>query len=140
MGNRTEANLMLFRLHYCNLLSFSEAGSRINHPTKPLRALARTPTVCGFVGIVSGLCAVMWLQKTGSRVKPVMTQLIDWGVCFREPFHHFTFPPFHLKNTFPPVVAPIYYRGIALIRITLSNLGLPGVNLIIYKDDLRMMV
>ena len=28
-----------------------------------------------------------------------------------EPFHHFTFPPFHLKNTFPPIVAPIYYEG-----------------------------
>jgi hypothetical protein len=27
----------------------------------------------------------------------------------------------------------------ALICITLSNLGLPGVILIIYKDDLRMM-
>jgi len=26
-----------------------------------------------------------------------------------------------------------------LIRITLSEVGLPGVNLIIYKDDLRMM-
>jgi hypothetical protein len=26
-----------------------------------------------------------------------------------------------------------------LICITLSSLGLPGVNLIIYKDDLRMM-
>ena len=29
--------------------------------------------------------------------------------------------------------------GVALIRITLSGVGLPGVNLIIYKDDLRMM-
>jgi hypothetical protein len=28
---------------------------------------------------------------------------------------------------------------VALIRITLSGVGLPGVNLIIYKDDLRMM-
>ncbi len=56
-----------------------------------------------------------------------------------EPFHHFTFPPFHLKNTFPPIVAPIYYEGVGLICITLSGVGLPGVNLIIYKDDLRMM-
>ncbi|HQH50150.1 MAG TPA: hypothetical protein PLA08_01955 [Candidatus Cloacimonadota bacterium] len=55
------------------------------------------------------------------------------------PFHHSTFPPFHLKNTFPPIVAPIYYRGMGLICITLSGVGLPGVNLIIYKDDLRMM-
>jgi hypothetical protein len=30
-------------------------------------------------------------------------------------------------------------RGEALICITLSGVGLPGVNLIIYKDDLRMM-
>jgi len=49
-----------------------------------------------------------------------------------------TFPPFHL-STFPPIIAPIYYEGMALICITLSNLGLPGVILIIYKDDLRMM-
>jgi hypothetical protein len=65
-----------------------------------------------------------------------------------EPFHHFTFPPFHLKNTFPPfhikntfplIVAPILYRGVGLICIPGSGLGLPGVNLIIYKDDLRMM-
>jgi hypothetical protein len=27
----------------------------------------------------------------------------------------------------------------ALICIFISNVGLPGVNLIIYKDDLRMM-
>jgi len=37
------------------------------------------------------------------------------------------------------VLAPIYYEGMVLICITLSSLGLPGVNLIIYKDDLRMM-
>ena len=39
------------------------------------------------------------------------------------------------------IVAPIIMEGemMALIYITLSNLGLPGVNLIIYKDDLRMM-
>ncbi|HQH50550.1 MAG TPA: hypothetical protein PLA08_04005, partial [Candidatus Cloacimonadota bacterium] len=43
------------------------------------------------------------------------------------------------KNTFPPIVAPIYYEGMGLICITLPGLGLPGVNLIIYKDDLRMM-
>jgi hypothetical protein len=29
--------------------------------------------------------------------------------------------------------------GAGLICITLFGLGLPGVNLIIYKDDLRMM-
>jgi hypothetical protein len=28
---------------------------------------------------------------------------------------------------------------VALICITLSGVGLPGVNLIIYKDDLRMI-
>ena len=37
------------------------------------------------------------------------------------------------------IVAPIYYEGMVLICITLSGVGLPGVNLIIYKDDLRMM-
>ncbi|HOR58704.1 MAG TPA: hypothetical protein PLQ79_03000 [Candidatus Cloacimonadota bacterium] len=39
------------------------------------------------------------------------------------------------------IVAPIIMEGemMALIYITLSNLGLPGVNLIIYKDDLRMI-
>ena len=31
------------------------------------------------------------------------------------------------------------YRGVGLICINLSGVGLPGVNLIIYKDDLRMM-
>jgi hypothetical protein len=30
-------------------------------------------------------------------------------------------------------------RGMVLICIPLSGVGLPGVNLIIYKDDLRMM-
>ena len=54
MGNRTEANLMLFRLHYCNLLSFSEAGSRINHPTKPLRALARTRQYVDLLALFQG--------------------------------------------------------------------------------------
>ena len=44
--------------------------------------------------------------------------------------HHFTFPF---------IVAPIYYRGMVLICTPVSGLGLPGVNLIIYKDDLRMM-
>ena len=37
------------------------------------------------------------------------------------------------------IIAPIYYRGMGLICIPLSGVGLPGVNLIIYKDDLRMM-
>ncbi|HQF68039.1 MAG TPA: hypothetical protein PLC91_03745, partial [Candidatus Cloacimonadota bacterium] len=32
-----------------------------------------------------------------------------------------------------------YMGGIALICITLPDRGLPGVNLIIYKDDLRLM-
>ena len=81
------------------------------HPTKPLRALARTPTgrddaVYSLVGLATG-----------------------------KPFHLST-----SKNTFPPIIAPIYYEGMALICITLSVVGLPGVNLIIYKDDLRMMV
>jgi hypothetical protein len=50
----------------------------------------------------------------------------------------FIIPPFHLSTT-PSGIAPIYYEGVVLICITLSSLGLPGVNLIIYKDDLRMM-
>ena len=33
----------------------------------------------------------------------------------------------------------IYGGKVGLICITLSVVGLPGVNLIIYKDDLRMM-
>jgi hypothetical protein len=41
-GYRTEAKLMLFRLHYYNLLSFSEAGSQLKPPTEQLRALVRT--------------------------------------------------------------------------------------------------
>jgi hypothetical protein len=50
-----------------------------------------------------------------------------------------TISPFHLKNTFPHIVAPIYYGGMALICIRHSGVSLPWVNLIIYKDDLRMM-
>jgi len=42
-------------------------------------------------------------------------------------------------STFPPIIAPIYYEGLGLICISLSGVGLPGVNLIIYKDDLRMI-
>jgi len=95
-----------------------------------------------------------------------MTQNIAWWTCFGgtfPPFHLSTFPPFHLstfppQNTFPPfhlstfppfhlstfppfhlIIAPIYYEGMVLICISLSGVGLPGVNLIIYKDDLRMM-
>ena len=49
-----------------------------------------------------------------------------------------TFPPFHL-STFPPIIAPIYYEGMALICITLSSLGLPAVILNPVRDDLRMM-
>jgi hypothetical protein len=45
-----------------------------------------------------------------------------------------TISPFH--GLF---IAPIYYRGMGLICIPRIDVGLPGVNLIIYKDDLRMM-
>ena len=44
----------------------------------------------------------------------------------KSPFHDF-------------FIAPIYYEGVVLICIILSGVGFPGVNLIIYKDDLRMM-
>jgi hypothetical protein len=62
-----------------------------------------------------------------------------------------TFPPFInpadpvdpvIRVLFPfhgLIVAPIYRGGLGLICIPLSRVGLPGVNLIIYKDDLRMM-
>ena len=40
---------------------FQKTGSRV---------AARDDTVCGLVGVVSGLYAVMWLEKTGSRLKP----------------------------------------------------------------------
>ncbi|HPB09125.1 MAG TPA: hypothetical protein PK802_05495, partial [Candidatus Cloacimonadota bacterium] len=54
-----------------------------------------------------------------------------------------TISPFHLSTSKTPfhglIVAPILYRGVGLICIPGSSLGLPGVNLIIYKDDLRMM-
>jgi len=39
----------------------------------------------------------------------------------------------------PQFIAPILYRGMGLICIPIIDVGLPGVNLIIYKDDLRMM-
>jgi hypothetical protein len=45
-----------------------------------------------------------------------------------------TISPFH--GLF---IAPIYYRGMGLICIPRLDVGLPGVILIIYKDDLRMM-
>jgi len=38
------------------------------------RLAGRDDAVYSLVGVVSGLCVVMWLQKTGSRVKPVMTR------------------------------------------------------------------
>ena len=70
-----------------------------------------------------------------------MTQIKPVGLVSGEPFHHFTFPPFHLKNTFPRPDRSTYilWEGMGLICIPLSGVGLPGVNLIIYKDDLRMM-
>jgi len=49
-------------------------------------------------------------------------------------FHHFTYLPFHSL-----IVAPIYYRGMDLICITLSGVGLPAVILNLVRDDLRMM-
>jgi hypothetical protein len=48
-------------------------------------------------------------------------------------------PVIRVLLSIPPIVAPIYYRGMGFICMTLSGVGLPGVNLIIYKDDLRMM-
>ena len=62
-----------------------------NHPTKPLRALAGTPTgrddTTYSLGVfVTGLSACS--EKTGSRVKPVMTQYVAWWTCFGG-----TFPP-----------------------------------------------
>jgi hypothetical protein len=39
---RAEANFMLFRVHYYNLLSLSETGPQLKPSTKQLRALART--------------------------------------------------------------------------------------------------
>ena len=71
-----------------------------------------------------------------------MTQNIAWWDLFRGNLS--TIPPFHLSTSKAPfhglIVAPIYYGGgMGLICISLSGVGLPGVNLIIYKDDLRMM-
>ena len=49
-----------------------------------------------------------------------------------------TIPPFHFSTALSGHSTYIY-GGMVLICITLSGVGLPGVNLIIYKDDLRMM-
>ena len=48
-------------------------------------------------------------------------------------------PVIRVLLSIPPIVAPIYYEGMGLICIHLPGVGLPGVNLIIYKVDLRMM-
>ena len=53
--------------------------------------------------------------------------------------HHVTTSP-RDYFTFPrPNRSTYIYRGMGLICISLSGVGLPGVNLIIYKDDLMMM-
>ena len=49
-----------------------------SHPTKALRALARTPT-----GLDDTVCSLVDLFRG-------------------EPFHHFTFPPFHLQRSCHP--------------------------------------
>ena len=78
------------------------------------------------------------------------------------PFHHFYFPPIYIGATNPSCKAGSESQGkyinilarnysvmgrplplsrvlVALICIRRSDPGLPWVNLIIYKDDLRMM-
>ncbi len=54
----------------------------------------------------------------------------------RQPLNHTNII---ISSSHDLFIAPIYYRGMGLICIILSGVGLPGVNLIIYKDDLRMM-
>jgi len=70
------------------------------------------------------------------------------------PRDHVTFPPsdillilsilssaFYSHSTFPRPNRSTYilWEGMSLICIPFTNGGLPGVNLIIYKDDLRMI-
>ncbi|MDI9528865.1 MAG: hypothetical protein QM233_02925, partial [Candidatus Cloacimonadota bacterium] len=57
-------------------------------------------------------------------------------VISRLPFYPVKWRHF---STFPLFVAPIYYRGMGLICITLSGFGFPGVILNLVRDDLRMM-
>jgi hypothetical protein len=87
---------------------FQKTGSRVklSHPTGslPIRRgprLARDDTVYSLVELVSG-----------------------------EPFHHFTFPPFHLKNTFPQKYRnflhnPSYRPPLLLLDLMPSSLGHP---------------
>ena len=115
---------------------FQKTGSRL---------AGRDDTVCSLgSGLFRGWVVVSKRLDHGSQA--VMTRFLVWGVAFLgvgwDLFrgHLSTFPPFHLKNTFPrPDHSTYIYGGVDLIRITLSGVGLPGVNLIIYKDDLRMM-
>jgi len=106
------------------------------------------------------------LWQTDFATPLMMTQYIAWWTCFGgnfPPFHLFTFPlskiqsilssAFYLfsdsttlprhhvttKSSFPPIVAPIYYRGMGLICIPLSGVGHPAVILNPVRDDLRMM-
>ncbi|GEM_PF-714192 len=124
------------------------------------RMKARISADWGY-GISFWICCLFlkdWIP--GQASLPRMTHYIAWWTCFwgtfppskillpafyhhvtttsrhheslsGEPFHHFTFPRFY-HSTY-------IYGGVALICITLPGVGLPGVNLIIYKDDLRMM-
>ena len=42
------------------------------------------------------------LWQTDFATPLVMTQYIAWWTCFREPFHHSTFSPFHLQRSRHP--------------------------------------
>ena len=84
----------------------------------------------------SGLCGKRTLppQSTGSRVKHALAwddtvySLVE--LVSGEPFHHFTFPPFHLKNTFPTFhdlfIAPIYMGELVPHLHHLLQLGSSG--------------
>jgi len=65
--------------------------------------------------------------------KAGMTQNIAWWTCFVG-----TFPPFHLKNTFPRPHHSTYIYGGRVYNNWLAG-GLPAVILNPVRDDLRMM-
>ena len=60
---------------------FQKTGFRVSHPRGT--PSARDDTVYGLMWSVSGLCVVMWLQKTGSRVAARDDTAYSLGVlCF----------------------------------------------------------
>ena len=127
----------------CLFRDWLVVSKRLDHRSSKL---ARDDTVYSLVDLFWGSFPPFHLSTfPPSKILQILSILLSafYQHVTTTPRHHVsTTPPHHesLLSTFPrPDHSTYIYGGMVLICITLPGLSLPWVNLIIYKDDLRMM-